>query len=110
MNCAATPSFRSHFDRIAADYADKVSANRVHVDAFCARWCSGEPLTGRRALRAMAADIHGTVDQVIADPSARSRDIGGSPGNPLRRQRIAGCKRRRRQGLAGAAFLKISTE
>jgi 3-isopropylmalate dehydrogenase len=36
--------------------------------------------TGRPALRAMAADIRGAVDQVIADPSARTRDIGGSAG------------------------------
>jgi hypothetical protein len=32
----------------------------------------------------MAADIRGVVDQVIADPSSRTRDIGDSTGTRTR--------------------------
>jgi 3-isopropylmalate dehydrogenase len=180
--------FRSRFDRIAADYAGKVSANGVYVDAFCAQMVldpgslhvavaenmfgdiisdlgagimgslglapsadigdahgvfqpshgsapiiAGKDVanpaaailsaammlewlaerTGRPALRAMAADICGAVDQVIADPSSRTRDIGGSAGTRacatavIARLRGPEAAASDRDGLANAASLQI---
>ena len=179
--------FRSRFDRIAADYAGKVSANRVYVDAFCAQMVldpgslhvavaenmfgdiisdlgagimgslglapsadigdahgvfqpshgsapiiAGKDVanpaaailsaammlewlaerTSRPALRAMAADIRAAVDQAIADPSARTRDIGGSAGTRacaaavITRLQGPEAAASDRYGLAGAASLQ----
>jgi 3-isopropylmalate dehydrogenase len=46
--------------------------------AMMLEWLAGRARGA--ALRGMAADIRGAVDQAIADPSTRTRDIGGSAG------------------------------